>query len=194
MKEVVYLIIDDTRIANPADKKTYPLFGDGAGAVVLSRGSDQQGALSYTLGSDGAGAHLLCRPTGGASRPFRADGVNDGSWFMQMDGRPVFKWAVRLIDENSRQVLQAANLDVGDVDYWLLHQANVRILDAAVESLQIDPGKVVKHLDRYGNTSAASIPIALDETVRAGRIRRGDLLLLSGFGAGLAWGTIAFRW
>jgi 3-oxoacyl-[acyl-carrier-protein] synthase-3 len=111
-----------------------------------------------------------------------------------MDGRPVFKWAVRLLDQSARQVLDAAGLSIDQVDCWLLHQANVRILDAAIESLGIDRARVVMHMDRYGNTSAASIPIALDETLRAGRIRRGDQLLMSGFGAGLAWGTIAWRW
>ena len=113
---------------------------------------------------------------------------------MQMDGKPVFKWAVRLLDECSRDVIAAANLELTDINWWLFHQANVRILDAAVEALGIDRERVVMHLDRYGNTSAGSIPIALDETLRAGGIRRGQHLLLSGFGAGLTWGTIALRW
>ena len=101
---------------------------------------------------------------------------------------------MRLVEESACEVLQAAGLEVTDVDWWILHQANVRILDSAVKSLGIDPSKVIKHLDRYGNTSAASIPIALDETLQEGKINRGDLLLMSGFGAGLAWGTLAFRW
>src|SRR5690606_3281366 len=110
---------------------------------------------------------------------------DERGWFMKMDGRPVFKWAVRLIEECSQEIAAAAQLELANFDWWLLHQANVRILDAAIQSLGIERERVVMHLDRYGNTSAGSIPIALDETVRAGRIRRGHHLLLSGFGAGL---------
>jgi 3-oxoacyl-[acyl-carrier-protein] synthase III len=184
----------NSRVVDPQDIKTYPLFGDGAGAVLLSQGSPEQGALAYTLGSDGSGTELLYRPTGGAIEPLELADQAQRGWFMKMDGKPVFKWAVRLIDECSRDIVGAAGLKLADIDWWLLHQANVRILDAAVESLGIDRQRVVMHLDRYGNTSAGSIPIALDETLRAGGIRRGHHLLLSGFGAGLTWGTMAFRW
>lgn len=179
----------NSRVVDPEDKKTYPLFGDGAGAVLLTAGSPEQGALSYMLGADGSGTELLCRDSGGAAMPYDAN-----AWYMRMDGRPVFKWAVRLVDEVSRQVVDAAGLKVDEVDWWLLHQANVRILDAAAEALNLDRERVVMHLDRYGNTSAGSIPIALDETFRAGKISRGQTLLMSGFGAGLTWGTTAFRW
>mgnify|MGYP002625850554 FL=1 len=113
---------------------------------------------------------------------------------MQMAGRPVFKWAVRLVDESVRRVIDHAGLSSEQISQWFFHQANVRILDAAVEALGIDRDRVVMHLDRYGNTSAASIPIALDETFRAGDLRRGDNVVMSGFGAGLAWGTLAWRW
>jgi 3-oxoacyl-[acyl-carrier-protein] synthase-3 len=184
----------NSRVVDPEDKKTYPLFGDGAGAVLLAPGSPEQGALAYTLGADGSGAELLYRPTGGASEPFETCDPANRGWFMKMDGKPVFKWAVRLLDECSRDVVDAAGLELADIDSWLLHQANVRIIDAAIESLGIDRRRVVLHLDRYGNTSAGSIPIALDETLRAGGIRRGHHLLLSGFGAGLTWGTMVFRW
>lgn len=184
----------NSRVVNPKDVKTYPLFGDGAGAVVLAPGSPEQGALSYTLGSDGAGVELLYRDVGGALDPFDPLTVTEDNWFMQMDGKPVFKWAVRLIEDCSRELVAAANLTVDQIDWWLLHQANSRILDAAAQSLAIDRKRVVMHLDRYGNTSAASIPIALDETLRAGRIKRGHHLLMSGFGAGLTWGTTVFRW
>jgi 3-oxoacyl-[acyl-carrier-protein] synthase-3 len=179
----------NSRVVDPADIKTYPLFGDGAGAVVLAPASSEQGALAYTLGADGSGSDLLCRHTGGAAKPY-----DPSAWYMHMDGRPVFKWAVRLVDEVSRQVVEAAGLELAEIDWWLFHQANVRILDAASESLGLDPEKVVMHLDRYGNTSAASIPIALDETLRAGKIYRGQTLLMLGFGAGLTWGTVAWRW
>ena len=184
----------NSRVVDPRDKRTYPLFGDGAGAVVLAPGNENQGALAYTLGADGSGADLICRNTGGASKPFDPSGENDRSWYMTMDGRPVFKWAVRLVEEVSRQVVESAQLSVDQIDWWILHQANVRILDAAVDSLGIDPDKVVMHLDRYGNTSAGSIPLALDETLQEGKIERGHLLLMTGFGAGLTWGTVVFRW
>ena len=179
----------NSRVVDPADKKTYPIFGDGAGAVLLTAGSPEQGALAYTLGADGSGADLLCRQTGGAAKPY-----DPTAWYMHMEGRPVFKWAVRLVEEVSRRVVDAAGLTVDQIDWWLLHQANARILDAAAESLEIDRDRVVMHLERYGNTSAASIPLALDETLRAGEIDRGQYLLMSGFGAGLTWGTTVFRW
>jgi 3-oxoacyl-[acyl-carrier-protein] synthase-3 len=184
----------NSRVIDPADVKTYPLFGDGAGAVLLAPGSPEQGAMAYTLGADGSGADLLCRSIGGAARPFSADGPQGGSWYIEMDGRPVFKWAVRIVEQTARQVLDAAGWSSEQVDCWLLHQANVRILDAAVEALGVDRQRVVMHLDRYGNTSAASIPLALDETLRAGGIRRGNRLVMSGFGAGLTWGTLAWQW
>ncbi len=184
----------NSRVIDPNDIKTYPLFGDGAGAVLLAPGSDEQGALAYTLGSDGAGTDLLCRPVGGASKPFDPAGAKQSGWYIEMEGRPVFKWAVRMVEESARQVVEAAGLDVGDVDWWLLHQANVRILDSAIKSLQIERERVVMHMDRYGNTSAATVPIALDETLRAGKIERGQLLLMSGFGAGLTWATTLWRW
>lgn len=184
----------NSRVVNPKDIKTYPLFGDGAGAVVLAPGSPEQGALSYTLGADGSGADLLCREMGGALRPLDPSAVTDETWFMHMDGKPVFKWAVRLVEDCSRELLKSAQLRVDQIDWWLLHQANSRILDAAAQSLGIERERVVMHLDRYGNTSGGSIPMALDETLRAGRIKRGHHLMLSGFGAGLTWGATVFRW
>lgn len=187
----------NSRVVDPDDKKTFPLFGDGAGAVVLSPGNDEQGLLAYTLGADGSGADLLYRPVGGTLSPFDptdAETNDSRPWFMQMEGRPVFKWAVRLLEDSFNQVLDAAGRDRDTIKLWLLHQANARILDAATDSMQINPERVVKHLDRYGNTSAASIPIALDESLREGRITPGDELMLCGFGAGLSWGTAIWRW
>ena len=184
----------NSRVANPRDVKTYPLFGDGAGAVVVGPGEEDQGAIAFTLGSQGSGTDLLCRPTGGALTPFAAGLPDDGSWFMQMEGRQVFKWAVRIVEDSAKQVCEKAGVAPGDVDLWLLHQANVRIIDAAVESMGIDRGRVPIHMDRYGNTSAASIPILMDEELRGGRLKHGDTLVMSGFGAGLTWGTMAWRW
>lgn len=184
----------NSRVMNPHDIKTYPLFGDGAGAVLLTKGEPEQGLLAYTLGADGSGEQLLVRPGGGARAPFDPHALDGSPWFVKMDGRPVFKWAVRLLEDSSRQVLQTAGFDTPQVDLWLFHQANVRILDAAADALNIDRDKVVMHIDRYGNTSAGSVPIALDETLRAGRIQPGNLLLMCGFGGGLSWGTALMRW
>ena len=184
----------NTRVMNPADKKTFPLFGDGAGAVLLALGSDEQGMLAYLLGSDGSGADLLCRPAGGSRVPLSSDNVGRGEHVVRMDGRPVFKWAVRLLEDTIREVLRESERTIDDVDLWLLHQANTRIIDAAVDNLGIERDKVVVHLDRYGNTSAASVPIALDESARAGRIEPGSEVLMSGYGAGLSWGTGLFKW
>lgn len=188
----------NTRVLNPDDKKTFPLFGDGAGAVLLTRGSDEQGMLAATLGADGEGADLLTRRMGGVEQPFTAGATADAEgrlpWLMEMDGRPVFKWAVRLLEDTFDHVLTAAGRDKGTVKLWLLHQANARILDAATDSMGVPRERVVKHLDRYGNTSAGSIPIALDESVRGGLVKPGDELLMCGFGAGLSWGTALWKW
>jgi 3-oxoacyl-[acyl-carrier-protein] synthase-3 len=178
----------------PQDRKTYPLFGDGAGAVLLAKGSPEQGLLSYTLGADGSGMELLYRPSGGSRQPIDAERFADGSYYVRMDGRPVFKWAIRLLEDTCRDVIRAARYTHGDIDLWVMHQANLRIIDAAIENMGIDRNKVVIHLDRYGNTSAGSVPIALDESCQAGRVRRGDAILMSGFGAGLSWGTAVMRW
>jgi 3-oxoacyl-[acyl-carrier-protein] synthase-3 len=183
----------NSRVMDPADKKTFPLFGDGAGAVLVTKGSADQGLVSYTLGADGSGTQLLIRPAGGSRVPLNGRGI-DADWFVKMDGRPVFKWAVRLLHDSSQQVLDAAGLKTADVDLWLFHQANIRILDAAADALAIDRNKIETHIDRYGNTSAGSVPIALDEALRARRFDREDLLLLCGFGGGLSWGTALLRW
>jgi 3-oxoacyl-[acyl-carrier-protein] synthase-3 len=183
----------NSRVMDPADKKTYPLFGDGAGAVLLTQGGNEDGLLSYTLGADGSGTQLLIRPGGGSRAPLNGQ-TNLSDCFVKMDGRPVFKWAVRLLADSSTQVLEAAGYNTSDVDLWLLHQANTRILDAAADALRIDRNKIETHIDRYGNTSAGSVPIALDEALRNGRFMRGDLLLMCGFGGGLSWGTALMRW
>lgn len=184
----------NSRVLNPADKKTYPLFGDGAGAVLLAPGSNQQGLVSYAIGSDGSGADLLCRPMGGSRMPYAPDGVNDGLHFMVMEGRPIFKWAVRMLDDTINQVLTDAHLTLGDVDLFIFHQANLRIIASTCKTMGIDENKVFNNLDRYGNTSSGSIPLALDQAQQEGRVKPGDLILFSGFGAGLTWCTVLMRW
>jgi 3-oxoacyl-[acyl-carrier-protein] synthase-3 len=183
-----------TRIVSAADRKTYPLFGDGAGAVLLGPGRDEQGLVAYTLGAEGEGADLLITPAGGSREPLTPESLAANRHYLSMDGRAVFKWAVRVIIDSIADVLCHAQLTPAEIDLLVLHQANVRIIDAAVEALGISRDKVVVNLDRYGNTSAASIPLALAEAQEEGRVRRGDRVLLCGFGAGLAWGAAVVEW
>jgi 3-oxoacyl-[acyl-carrier-protein] synthase-3 len=183
-----------TRTVNPADKKTYPLFGDGAGAVLLGAGESDQGLVAYTLGADGSQVELLQIPGGGTREPLTAESLAKGRQYLSMDGKAVFKWAVRLVADSCREVLGHAGLTTRDVTWLVLHQANKRILEAAAADLGVSLDRVVMNLDRYGNTSAGSIPLVLDELNQQGKLHRGDRVLLSGFGAGLAWGTGLFRW
>ena len=184
----------NSRILNPNDIKTYPLFGDGAGAVLLTRGRPDQGLLSFSLGSDGGGGDLLSRPACGSRMPPQGKLIDDGLHFMHMDGRAVFRWAVAILCDTIQDVLKASNLSPNDVKLYVPHQANIRIINAAIDVLNIPREHVYNNLDRYGNTSAGSVPLALDEAMQEGRIQRGDLVVLSGFGAGLAWGTTVMRW
>jgi 3-oxoacyl-[acyl-carrier-protein] synthase-3 len=184
----------NSRILNPDDVKTYPLFGDGAGAVLLTRGRPDQGILSYSLGSDGGGGDLLSRPACGSRLPPTPELLAKGLHYMHMDGRAVFRWAVAILCDTIQDVLQAANFRPGDIHLYVPHQANIRIINAAIDVLHIPRNRVFNNLDRYGNTSAGSVPLALDEAIAEGRLKPGDLTVLSGFGAGLAWGTALMRW
>lgn len=189
-----------SRTIDPEDKKTYPLFGDAAGAALITADpseaseSSLSGLLAYTLGSEGCGGEMLCIPGGGSRQSLSPDVWAEGKQYLRMDGRGVFKWAVRVVAESSLAVLAAADLKPSDVDLIILHQANQRIIDSAVSDLGVDPERVFVNLQRYGNTSAASIPLALDEAVAAGKLQRGDHVLLCGFGSGLAWGTAVLRY
>jgi 3-oxoacyl-[acyl-carrier-protein] synthase III len=184
----------NSRVLNPEDIKTYPLFGDGAGAVILTRGSPEQGLVSYSMGSDGQGADTLCRPSGGSRRPPTAEDLEQGLQYMYMDGRVVFRWAVSILCDTIKDVLTDAELTPDDVALYLPHQANIRIIKAACDVLKIPRDKVFNNLEKYGNTSAGSIPLALDEALSEGRLKPGQLTLLSGYGAGLTWGTALVRW
>jgi len=184
----------NSRIVNPRDQKIAPLFGDGAGAVLLTAGDPHQGLMCYQVGADGGGGPLLDRPSGGTKRPTTKADLDEGLQFLHMDGRNVFKWAVQTVTNTIELMLQRTGLDVDDVNLYLLHQANERIINNAAEQLAIPPDRLFKNLQRYGNTSAASIPIAMDEALQANMIRRGDTILMTGFGAGLTWGTALFRW
>lgn len=184
----------NSRIVNPLDQKVAPLFGDGAGAVLLARGDAHQGLICYQLGSDGGGGCMLDRQAGGTRNPVSHEDIDAGRHFLQMDGRNVFKWAVRAVADSIEVVMRKAGLSAHDVSLYLLHQANIRIINNVAEQLAIPSDRMFTNLQDYGNTSGGSIPIALDEAIQAGRIRRGDTILMSGFGAGLTWGTCLFRW
>ncbi len=188
--EVMSAIMDWT------DRNTCVLFGDGAGAAVVSAGDaeDDRGILSTHLHSDGKFNELIAVPGGGSRIPPSEKTVAERMQCVKMKGNETFKVAVRTLEEVARETLAANHLRVEDVDLYVPHQANVRILTAVMERLGVPPEKVVINLDRYGNTSAASIPIALDEAVRAGRIQNGSLVMLGAFGAGLTWASAMIRW
>ncbi len=184
----------NSRIVNPNDQRTAPLFGDAAGAVLVAQGEPHQGLVCYQLGSDGGGAPLLEIPAGGTKKPMTAEDLIAGDQYLQMDGRSVFKWAIQALTDTIDMMLNKTGMSPHDVALYLIHQANARIINYAMDQLGVPSGKVFKNLQNYGNTSAASIPLALSEAYEEGRINRGDTLLLAGFGAGLTWGTGLFRW
>ncbi len=176
------------------DRSTCILFGDGAGAAVLRRSRQHaKGILSAFVRSDGALADLLHRPGGGAVLPFGEQVLHDRSHFIRMNGREVFKHAVRSMSEAATRALDEAKLTSADIDLMIPHQANIRIIEATAKHAGIPMDKVYVNVDRYGNTSAASVPIALDEAVRTGRIKDGSTVLLVAFGAGFTWGAMVLR-
>ncbi len=183
-----------SRVANPKDVKTYPILGDGAGAVLLGRGRPDQGLVNYSLGSDGSGANLLGRRGGGSRLPPTPEVLAEGLHFLHMNGKAVFSWAVAILCDTIQDVLAASGIGPGDVDLYVPHQANIRIINAALDVLGIGRGMVFTNIARYGNTSAASVPLALDEAIADDRVRPGDRIVMSGFGAGLTWGTALFAW
>jgi 3-oxoacyl-[acyl-carrier-protein] synthase-3 len=185
----------NSRVVDPADIKTWPLFGDGGGAVLLEAlpAAGDRGLLAFSLGSDGRGAGLLACPMSGSRRPITAEGAARREQFMQMDGRAVFKWAIRLAEENIRQVVARSGVALDSVDLFVLHQANARIIEGARSGLGIPEAKMAINLDRYGNTSSGSIPLALDEAWRAGRVGPGSTVVVCGFGGGLAWGSAVWK-
>ncbi|BDG60615.1 beta-ketoacyl-ACP synthase III [Caldinitratiruptor microaerophilus] len=183
-----------SRITDYQDRNTCVLFGDAAGAAVLQPVREGYGLLASILGSDGSGAEHLYLPGGGSRHPASHETVDKRMHYIRMNGKEVFKFAVRVMNESTVQVLEEAGHTVADLDLLVPHQANIRIIEAAVERLGIPWEKVVVNLDRYGNTSTATIPVALYEALQAGRIRDGDLLVLVSFGAGLVWGATALRW
>lgn len=183
----------NSRVLNPKDIKTFPLFGDGAGAVLLTRGTPDQGILSFSLGADGGGGDLLSRPACGSRMVPTPENISQGLHYLHMDGRAVFRWAVAILCDTIQDVLAHKGFTSDQVDLYIPHQANIRIINAAIDVLHIPRSKVFNNLDKYGNTSGGSIPIALDEALAEKRIREGSLVTMSGFGAGLTWGTALVR-
>jgi 3-oxoacyl-[acyl-carrier-protein] synthase-3 len=182
-----------TSIVDWKDRSTAVLFGDGAGAAVLKRSKQGKGILSTFMRSDGTLAELLYRPSGGANRPFDSDVLEDRSSFVKMEGREVFKHAVRSMSEAADRALDAAKLTGADIDLMIPHQANVRIIEATAKHANVPMDKVFVNVDRYGNTSSASIVIALDEALACGRITEGSTVLLVAFGAGFTWASLIVR-
>ncbi|MGL5642754.1 MAG: beta-ketoacyl-ACP synthase III [Paraclostridium sp.] len=182
-----------SRILDYEDRSTSILFGDGAGAVVMGP-VDEGGVLSTNLGSDGNGKDYLNIPAGGSKQPASEDTVKNRLHYVKMAGNDVFKFAVRIMQDASVKCIESANLDIQDIDYLIPHQANIRIIEASAKRLKLSMDKVHVNLDRYGNMSAASIPVALDEAYREGKIKKGDNVVLVGFGGGLTWGASVIRW
>ena len=183
-----------SRVLNWQDRTTCVLFGDGAGAIVVGSSSDgNRGILSTRLRTDGSYARTLYVPAGGSLKPASIETIESKQHTITMNGKEVFKIAVRAMEEISREVLEEANVCIDEVNLVIPHQANRRIINALAERLKVPLEKVVVNVDKYGNTSAASVPVALDEAWRAGRIAAGDVVLLNAFGAGFAWGAAVIR-
>lgn len=183
-----------SKLMNWEDRNTCVLFGDAAGAAILQPVSEGRGITASVLGSEGAGACHLQLPGGGSRNPVSPETVANKLHFVKMNGQEVYKFAVRVMNEATVQVMEKAGLTRDELDLLVPHQANIRIIEGAMKRLDIGPEKVVVNLDRYGNTSSASIPVALCEAMEEGRIKDGDDLVLVSFGAGLVWGAIALRW
>jgi 3-oxoacyl-[acyl-carrier-protein] synthase-3 len=177
------------------DRTTCVLFGDGAGAVVVSAASEADGViLDFEHEIDGSGAAALCMPAGGSRRPPSHETVDERLHYVKQDGRAVFKFAVRKTEEIARRILERNHLAPSDLDLFISHQANRRIIESATEKLGISADKTVVNIDRFGNTTAATIPLALNDAVCSGRLKKGNLVLLASVGAGFTVGAVLLRW
>jgi 3-oxoacyl-[acyl-carrier-protein] synthase-3 len=182
-----------SRVTDMEDRSTCVLFGDGAGAVVLVPNAEPN-LLSWDLNCDGSTAHLLAIRSGGSRLPITVEAVTAGDHWLKMEGKEVYRRAVRAIVESAETAMASAGLDASGVDLFIPHQANLRIIEAASSRLGFPQDKVFVNIDRYGNTSAASVPIALAEAADEGRLRDGDVVLMTGFGAGMSWASAVLRW
>jgi 3-oxoacyl-[acyl-carrier-protein] synthase-3 len=177
------------------DRSTCVLFGDGAGAVVVSAAGPEDGViLDFEHEIDGGGGHALCMPAGGSLHPSSHETVDQRLHYVKQDGATVFKFAVRKTEEIARRVLDRNGLTPADIDLFVSHQANRRIIQSATEKLGIDPGKVIINIEKFGNTTAATIPLALNDAVCSGRLKKGNLVLLASVGAGFTVGSVLLRW
>lgn len=183
-----------SRLINWNDRNTCVLFGDGAGAVVMRHSRVSSGLLSFVLKSYGAGGHLLSLPAGGSRYPASLETVSNAQHYVHMSGNEIFKFAVRSMGDASVEAIEKANLTLQDIDLFVPHQANIRIIQAAAKRLELPTEKVWINIDNYGNTSAATIPISLCEAAEAGRLNSGDHVVMASFGAGLTWGAIVLQW
>ncbi|MES2123125.1 MAG: beta-ketoacyl-ACP synthase III [Gemmatimonadota bacterium] len=181
-------------IVDPTDRSTVILFGDGAGAAILKRATDQRGMIATYLGADGDLASLLYIPGGGSSEPLDENVLRDKRHLMKMAGREVFKAAVLAMSRSTDEAIRRAGLEPGDIDLLVPHQANQRIIEATAKHAGIPMEKVFVNVDRYGNTSSASIPLALVQAQEEGRLKPGMIVMLVSFGAGFAWGSVVLRW
>lgn len=194
--KVVLVIGSETvsRVLDDQDRTVYPLFGDGAGAVVLQADQTPGGILSTVLGSDGSGAEHLGIPAGGSKCPASQYTIDNRLHYMKMNGREVYRFATRVMGKVAKQACERAGVDLEEIDLFIPHQANIRIIQSASKYLNIPNEKVFTNLHKYGNTSAASIPIALCEAIEEGRIKINDRLVMVGFGGGLSWGATVIKW
>ena len=182
-------------ITNPDDRSTCVLFGDAAGAVLLEPSEDDEfGILDYSHEVDGSGGEFLYMPAGGSLRPASHETVDKKMHFVHQDGQPVFKYAVRKMGEISRGILQRNGLQNNDLDLFIAHQANLRIINAAAEKLGLDENQVVKNIHKFGNTTAATIPLAMRDAIDDGRLKKGKLVVLAAVGAGYTVGSVLTRW
>jgi 3-oxoacyl-[acyl-carrier-protein] synthase-3 len=183
-----------SRLLDEQDRGTYPLFGDGAGAVVLQADETPGGILSTVLGADGSGAEHLIVPAGGSKLPSSQETIDKRLHYMRMNGREVYRFATRVMGRAAKEACEKAGVEIDDISLFVPHQANIRIIKSASKQLKVSDDKVFTNLDKYGNTSAASIPIALCEAIEEGRVNTKDKLVMVGFGAGLTWGATVVEW
>jgi len=183
-----------SKITNWEDRNTCVLFGDGAGAAIVKEVENGSGILSTAIGAEGWKGHFLTQPAGGSRMPATVETVKNKKHYIHMDGREVYKFAVNIMAEATKKVVEDAGMSVEDIDFLIPHQANIRIVKAAAKRLKKDMDKIIVNLNKYGNMSAASIPVALDEAARQGKFEKNDLLVLVGFGGGLTWGSCALKW
>ena len=183
-----------SRVTDWEDRSTCVLFGDGAGAVVLSPTDEDRGILDFSLHCDGRGAELLMIPAGGSRMPSCSESLQNRMHFIKMNGNEIFKFAVKAVEENLSVMMGRQGIGSDDLDYLFLHQANLRIIEHVRKRLRLPREKVPVNIDRFGNTSSATIPIAIHEEVLSGRLRQGDLVAMVAFGAGLTWGGVLMKW